>query len=80
MEVDNSREAIETILTHTSRPVDLIRRKNVTKEVLLARWVENSKRNEKLPGDLQVPARREGAGEAEGVGEQGNAHGQVDLQ
>ena len=37
-------------------------------------------KNEKLPGDLQVPARREGAGEAEGVGEQGNAHGQVEKR
>ena len=33
VEVESSREAIETILTHTNRPVDLIRRKNVTKEV-----------------------------------------------
>ena len=32
------------------------------------------------PGDLQVPARREGASQAEGIGEQGNAHGQVDLE
>ena len=29
------------------------------------------------PGDLQVPARREGAGEVEGFGEQGDAHGEV---
>ena len=29
------------------------------------------------PGDLQVPARGEGAGEVEGFGEQGNAHGEV---
>jgi len=34
VEVDTSGEAIETILTHTSRPLDLIRRKNVTKEVI----------------------------------------------
>ena len=29
------------------------------------------------PGDLQVPARREGASEVEGFGEQGDAHGEV---
>ena len=29
------------------------------------------------PGDLQVPARGEGAGEVEGFGEQGDAHGKV---
>ena len=29
------------------------------------------------PGDFQVPARREGAGEVEGIGEQGDAHGEV---
>ena len=34
VEVDTSGEAIETILTHTRRPMDLIRRKNVTKEVV----------------------------------------------
>ena len=28
-------------------------------------------------GDLQVPARREGACEVEGFGEQGDAHGEV---
>ena len=28
-------------------------------------------------GDLQVPARREGAGKVEGFGEQGDAHGEV---
>ena len=47
MEVVNSREAIETILTHTSRPVDLIRRKSVTKEVVrckICKEVENGKR------------------------------------
>ena len=31
------------------------------------------------PGDLQVPARREGAGEVEGFGEQGDAHGEVKI-
>lgn len=29
------------------------------------------------PGDLQVPARGEGASKVEGFGEQGDAHGEV---
>ena len=48
MEVVNSREAIETILTHTSRPVDLIRRKSVTKEVVRCKVAK------KLKNTLQV--------------------------
>ena len=57
MEVVNSREAIETILTHTSRPVDLIRRKSVTKEVVRCKVAKKSKKcveNSKIMTNFQV--------------------------
>jgi hypothetical protein len=34
VEVEGGEEAVETILTHTAQPIDLLRRKGVTKEVI----------------------------------------------
>ena len=42
MEVGDADEAIETILTHVGRPVDLVRRKVVTKEVIF-RYLHHQK-------------------------------------
>ena len=42
VEVGDAEEAIETILTHVGRPVDLVRRKVVTKEVIF-RYLHHQK-------------------------------------